>query len=89
MLFLILLLIALPLAVGPHDLCAAAPQASPDGGNQKIGVLFVNHGSRSATWRQSLLNLEAQVATPILAHPTVKDLKTAFMEYTEPSIATV
>ena len=54
----------------------------------KIGVLLVNHGSRSVTWRQSLLNLEARVTAPILAHASVKGLKTAFMEYTEPSIAT-
>lgn len=54
----------------------------------KIGVLLVNHGSRSATWRESLLHLEAQVAPIILNHHTVGSVKTAFMEYTEPSIAT-
>jgi hypothetical protein len=56
--------------------------------NPKIGVLLVNHGSRSATWRESLLNLEAQVAPTILTHHAVGKVKTAFMEYTEPSIAT-
>lgn len=54
----------------------------------KIGVLLVNHGSRSATWRESLLHLEAQVAPTILNHHAVRSVKTAFMEYTEPSIAT-
>lgn len=56
--------------------------------HQKIGVLFVNHGSRSATWRQALLDLEANVKDSILSNGIVKETKTAFMEYTEPSIAT-
>lgn len=67
---------------------AAPGRAVEPHAGAKIGVLLVNHGSRSVTWRQSLLNLEAQVTAPILAHATVKGLKTAFMEYTEPSIAT-
>ncbi|MEQ1628375.1 MAG: CbiX/SirB N-terminal domain-containing protein [Nitrospira sp.] len=67
---------------------AAPGRAVEPHAGAKIGVLLVNHGSRSVTWRQSLLNLETQVTAPILAHATVKGLKTAFMEYTEPSIAT-
>lgn len=55
---------------------------------RKIGVLLVNHGSRSSTWRQSLLSLEDSVRPAILADGAVADVKTAFMEYTEPSIAT-
>lgn len=55
---------------------------------QKIGVLLVNHGSRSDTWRQALLQLEKNVTDPILKSGEVKGIKTAFMEYTEPSIAT-
>lgn len=55
---------------------------------QKIGVLLVNHGSRSATWRNALLQLESSVAPSLLATSSVKSVKTAFMEYTEPSIAT-
>lgn len=54
----------------------------------KIGVLLVNHGSRSATWRQALLDLEATVRDSILAPGVVQGVSTAFMEYTEPSIAT-
>ena len=54
----------------------------------KIGVLLVNHGSRSETWRNGLLQLESHVAPSIFRNSTVKGLKTAFMEYTEPSIAT-
>ena len=55
---------------------------------QKIGVLLVNHGSRSETWRKQLLDLEDKTRAGITANGTVKGVKTAFMEYTEPSIAT-
>lgn len=55
---------------------------------KKIGILLVNHGSRSETWRNELLNLEKRVRDSLLAYPNVVDVKTAFMEYTEPSIAT-
>ncbi|MCL4244885.1 MAG: cobalamin biosynthesis protein CbiX [Candidatus Dadabacteria bacterium] len=55
---------------------------------KKIGVLLVNHGSRSETWRQTLLDLEASVREDILGDGTVEGIKTAFMEYNEPSIAT-
>lgn len=56
--------------------------------NTKVGVLLVNHGSRSATWRQALMDLETRVKDSILAKGIVKGTKTAFMEYNEPSIAT-
>ncbi|MBS1680264.1 MAG: cobalamin biosynthesis protein CbiX [Bacteroidetes bacterium] len=55
---------------------------------KKIGVLLVNHGSRSDTWRQALLDLESKVQPSILSYGQVSGTKTAFMEYTEPSIAT-
>lgn len=55
---------------------------------RKIGVLLVNHGSRSATWRNSLLALEETVRPALSTNTSVKGIKTAFMEYTEPSIAT-
>lgn len=55
---------------------------------RKIGVLLVNHGSRSEAWRNGLLQLEKNVRDSILSDKTVADVKTAFMEYTEPSIAT-
>jgi hypothetical protein len=63
----------------------AANQKETD---KKIGVLMVNHGSRSETWRNSLLQLEQEVKDSILAGGIVQGTKTAFMEYTEPSIAT-
>lgn len=59
-----------------------------EGGDKKIGVLLVNHGSRSATWRNELMNLEKNVKERVLASGEVKGIKTAFMEYNEPSIAT-
>ncbi|KAB2835370.1 MAG: cobalamin biosynthesis protein CbiX [Candidatus Dadabacteria bacterium] len=55
---------------------------------RKIGVLLVNHGSRSEAWRQTLLDLENSVRDSVLGDGSVKGIKTAFMEYNEPSIAT-
>lgn len=55
---------------------------------QKIGVLLVNHGSRSETWRKALMDLEASVRDSILSGKIIEGIKTAHMEYTEPSIAT-
>ncbi|MBV6394595.1 MAG: hypothetical protein HFACDABA_00161 [Anaerolineales bacterium] len=55
---------------------------------QKTGLLLVNHGSHSATWRKALLDLEARVRDAILAGKQIQGIKTAHMEYTEPSIAT-
>lgn len=55
---------------------------------KKIGVLLVNHGSVAKSWRKMLLNVEEQVKEEILANPKISKVTTAFMEYTEPSIAT-
>jgi len=57
-------------------------------GAKKTAVLLVNHGSRSETWRNALLQLEKSVTDSILGGGKVQGVKTAFMEYTEPSIAT-
>jgi len=75
------LLCTTPLATRAAD--TAAPATS-----RKVGVLLVNHGSRSATWRQALLDLEARVRPALLDRGAIQGVKTAFMEYTEPSIAT-
>lgn len=71
-------------------LAASAPwsMAEAPASGRKIGVLLVNHGSRSASWRNSLLELEKSVRPALMKNPAVKGLSTAFMEYTEPSIAT-
>ena len=55
---------------------------------KKIGVLLVNHGSRSETWRKALMDFEKAVQGSILADGKIQGTKTAHMEYTEPSIAT-
>ncbi len=55
---------------------------------QKLGVLLVSHGSRSLRWRSMLLGVEASVNKDILALDQVERITSAFMEYTEPSIAT-
>ncbi len=78
---------ALPLSVLS---CRNKEEPPPDheSGGKKIGVLLVNHGSRSEAWRQTLLDLEAGVREDVLGGGTVEGIKTAFMEYNEPSIAT-
>ena len=62
----------------------ASAQAQP----ARVGVLLVNHGSRSAAWRDALLDLDRKAREPLLASREIHGVKTAFMEYTEPSIAT-
>ncbi len=76
-------------------LCTALTACNPEAGQQtstettkKIGVLLVNHGSRSETWRNSLLALETDVHDSVMSGGIVQGTKTAFMEYNEPSIAT-
>lgn len=56
--------------------------------DRKIGVLLVNHGSRSEKWREMLMDVETQTSEEILTLPLISGIKTAFMEYHEPSIAT-
>jgi sirohydrochlorin ferrochelatase len=74
--------VAAALLLGAWPLVAAA-EPPP-----KVGVLLVNHGSRSAAWRAALLDLDRKVRVPLLREGVVQGVKTAFMEYTEPSIAT-
>jgi hypothetical protein len=61
--------------------------ASADAG-PKIGVLLINHGSEQKAWRDMLVDVEKAVDDKLLALPNVAGVKTAFNEYTEPSIAT-
>jgi len=68
--------------------CKSDEDQKSSGENRKIGVLLVNHGSRSETWRKALLDLEYRVRDRILSDGQIKGIKTAHMEYTEPSIAT-
>ncbi len=54
----------------------------------KTGVLLVSHGSRSLQWRNMLMDLHDAVEQDILAHSDIDGVRSAFMEYNEPSIAT-
>lgn len=72
--------------------CAKAPEGAtqaeaPKAAEHKIGVLLVNHGSRQKAWRDMLVDVEHAVDDKLLAMPNVKGVKTAFNEYTDPSIA--
>jgi len=69
-------------------LLASCGKETPKKDVKKIGVLLVNHGSVAKSWRKMLLNVEDQVKEEILANPKISKVTTAFMEYTEPSIAT-
>jgi hypothetical protein len=64
----------------------AETKAGPNG--KKVGVLLVNHGSVSENWRNMLIDMEDAVREDLLANPNIQKVTTAFMEYTEPSIAT-
>ncbi len=61
------------------------PDTVPEG--SKIGVLIVSHGSHSKNWREMLFDQEKQVSPELLGDKKIHGIKTAFMEYTEPSIA--
>lgn len=63
---------------------ACSDRAAPGG----VGVLLINHGSHSPVWRSMLLDVQDSVSERLLALSSVIEVRTAFMEYTEPSIAT-
>jgi len=83
----VIILAAIVLSIVLPISCGQTSKGASRSGNQKIGVLLVNHGSRSATWRQALMDLETQAQSKVLADGIVNGTKTAHMEYTEPSIA--
>lgn len=70
-------------AAGP-----AEDDARPTGKTPKTGVLLVSHGSRSASWREMLLQFHDDVEPRLMKISGIDGVKSAFMEYTEPSIAT-
>ncbi len=78
----------MPLALALVVVVALAPDRALAQPAPKVGVLLANHGSRSAAWREALLALDRRVRQPLLESGLVHGVKTAFMEYTEPSIAT-
>lgn len=80
-------LIALSMLVSCNSSNDSTQEKTTDG-QKKIGVLLVNHGSRSSIWRKALMDFEKSVKGRVLADGIIKGTKTAHMEYTEPSIAT-
>lgn len=68
--------------------CGSNSEKTATVGDKQVGVLLVNHGSRSETWRNALWDLEKAVRDSLLKNEKIGDVKTAFMEYNEPSIAT-
>lgn len=81
---ILLLSTLLFLQCGPSSKEKAANEIA----TKKIGILLVNHGSVAKSWRQMLLNVEDDVKEKLLSNPKISKVSTAFMEYTEPSIAT-
>ncbi len=55
---------------------------------KKIGVLLISHGSHSKNWREMVLDIEHVVRDDVIKDSHIAGIRSAFMEYTEPSIAT-
>jgi hypothetical protein len=84
LLFVAMLFTALAGCSRKQDPAATTDPRSP----RKTAVLLVSHGSPSESWRNALFDLEQRVAPAMLTSGSVTAVRTAFMEYTEPSIAT-
>ncbi|MCC6238503.1 MAG: cobalamin biosynthesis protein CbiX [Dehalococcoidia bacterium] len=81
-----------PRRAGPHlpdDGLDEAARACSIGSHEPGGtaILLVSHGSHSPVWRHALLDVQADTAEDLLRLPGVRQVRSAFMEYTEPSIA--
>ena len=81
---------SLPAASATAAKTPKAPDVSFSGSRVeiKIGVLLVSHGSHSEQWRKMLTNIEDTLRDKILQDGQIAGIKSSFMEYTEPSIAT-
>lgn len=71
----------------PDDALERARAVAYGSATGRTGILLVNHGSRSPVWRRMLLDVQADVASQLTAIDDVAQVRTGFMEYTEPSIA--
>jgi len=76
-------LVLLPLLLG-----GCGEPVPEEGQGAKVGVLLVNHGSHSKNWRDMLVDVEESVRDRIMADGRIAEVRTAFMEYNEPSIGT-
>lgn len=83
--YLTLLLLSISILLGSCSTQTNEQKDSTDA--KKVGVLIVNHGSHSKLWRDMLKQVETDVRDSLLALPHIQSVKTAFMEYNEPSIA--
>ncbi len=72
---------------GGEEITRAVSRNERETPGPRTAILLVNHGSRSTAWRSLLLDLHDQVAAELLELDSVVQVRTAFMEYTEPSIA--
>lgn len=57
MTFKIFAILTLVTAITPFGTHAAVDKSSPHTSKHKIGVLLINHGSRSETWRNGLYGI--------------------------------
>lgn len=71
----------------PVDTVETARAVAHGDGSGTTAILLVNHGSRSPVWRKMLLDMQAEIADDLLDIDGVGQVRTGFMEYTEPSIA--
>jgi sirohydrochlorin ferrochelatase len=60
----------------------------PPQATAKIGVLLISHGSHSESWRNMVLDIEDAVRDKVVKDGRIAGIRSAFMEYNEPSIAT-
>ncbi len=75
-------------ANGPPPAFAQSAAKAKVNQKGKTAILLVSHGSHSKQWREMLFDIEKTVRDEVLADSRIGDIQTAFMEYTEPSIAT-
>lgn len=55
---------------------------------KKIGVLLISHGSHSKGWRKMVSSIGDAIQDDLLKKSKIAGIRSAFMEYTEPFIAT-
>ncbi|MDQ5894516.1 MAG: hypothetical protein QG596_777 [Actinomycetota bacterium] len=70
------------------EIAFAVSERTPRDDSAKTGILLVSHGSHSAAWRRLLLDVHQEASDELLSMPGIGAIRSAFMEYTEPSIAT-
>ena len=80
--------LALLASIGSGVHAASVEKSTAKRSTGKVGVLLVSHGSHSEQWRKMLMAIEDEVREDVLKCEAIGGIKSAFMEYTEPSIAT-